>query len=267
MTADYAFHSVSGSLPDAFGRARASLRGLSVGDALGSQFFVPDNYPLLARRELPAGPWQWTDDTEMGCSVLAVLASEGRIDQDVLAASFAAHHDFDRGYGPAVNRMLRLVRKAATGGNWPAASSTARVRGVTAPRCGSRRSAPGTRTIRSRPRTRPRSPRTRHISTVRRWWGAWRWPLLPPWPRIPRDPVRRRPAGRRDRTRPAQRRGCGAAPGQGHAGLRRRGYGRRGAGVRSADQRARHRAVRAVVGRAGPRRFRADVLDDGPGRR
>ncbi|MFJ6694501.1 ADP-ribosylglycohydrolase family protein [Streptomyces sp. NPDC091272] len=98
-----------------FERALDSLRGLSVGDALGSQFFVPVNYPLLKKGELPPGPWQWTDDTEMAASVLAVLAGHGRIDQDALAASFADHHDFDRGYGPAVNRMLRLVRE---GGDW-----------------------------------------------------------------------------------------------------------------------------------------------------
>ncbi|MFJ6995326.1 ADP-ribosylglycohydrolase family protein [Streptomyces sp. NPDC003090] len=98
-----------------FERALASLRGLAVGDALGSQFFVPANYPLLKRRELPPDPWQWTDDTEMACSVVAVLADHGRIDQDALAHSFAVHHDFDRGYGPAVNRMLRLVRE---GGDW-----------------------------------------------------------------------------------------------------------------------------------------------------
>ncbi|MFI0982849.1 ADP-ribosylglycohydrolase family protein [Streptomyces sp. NPDC021093] len=98
-----------------FVRALDSLRGLSVGDALGSQFFVPANYPLLKRGELPSGPWQWTDDTEMATSVLAVLAGHGRIDQDVLARSFADHHDFDRGYGPAVNRMLRLIRE---GGDW-----------------------------------------------------------------------------------------------------------------------------------------------------
>ncbi len=96
-------------------RALASLRGLAVGDALGSQFFVPAHYPLLKRRELPPGSWQWTDDTEMACSVVAVLARHERIDQDALAASFAEHHDFDRGYGPAVNRMLRLIRE---GGDW-----------------------------------------------------------------------------------------------------------------------------------------------------
>ncbi|MFG3282396.1 ADP-ribosylglycohydrolase family protein [Streptomyces sp. NPDC048111] len=111
MTADSSTES-----PDTrFVRALDSLRGLSVGDALGSQFFVPVNYPLLKRRDLPEGPWQWTDDTEMACSVLAVLGSHGRIDQDALALSFAHRHDFDRGYGPAVNRMLRLVRE---GGDW-----------------------------------------------------------------------------------------------------------------------------------------------------
>ncbi|TQK51418.1 ADP-ribosylglycohydrolase [Streptomyces sp. SLBN-118] len=98
-----------------FERALDSLRGLSVGDALGSQFFVPSNYPLLKQRALPPGIWQWTDDTEMACSVLSVLAAYDRVDQDALAQSFAEHHDFDRGYGPAVNRMLRLIRE---GGDW-----------------------------------------------------------------------------------------------------------------------------------------------------
>lgn len=98
-----------------FERALDSLRGLSVGDALGSQFFVPSNYPLLKLRELPTGAWQWTDDTEMACSVLSVLMAHDQVDQDALAQSFAEHHDFDRGYGPAVNRMLRLIRE---GGDW-----------------------------------------------------------------------------------------------------------------------------------------------------
>ncbi|MFE3602569.1 ADP-ribosylglycohydrolase family protein [Streptomyces sp. NPDC059142] len=108
MTSD----SVSGRR---FERALASLRGLAVGDALGSQFFVPAHYPLLGRRALPPGDWQWTDDTEMAASVVAVLAAHHRVDQDALARSFAEHHDFDRGYGPAVNRMLRLIRE---GGDW-----------------------------------------------------------------------------------------------------------------------------------------------------
>ncbi|WP_329270046.1 ADP-ribosylglycohydrolase family protein [Streptomyces sp. NBC_01451] len=112
MTAD---SSPQPSSPERLERALASLRGLAVGDALGSQFFVPVNHPLPGLRELPPGPWQWTDDTEMACSVVAVLAAHRRIDQDALALSFARHHDFDRGYGPAVNRLLRLVRE---GGDW-----------------------------------------------------------------------------------------------------------------------------------------------------
>lgn len=107
--------SSSGTPDRRLDRTLASLRGLAVGDALGSQFFVPANHPLLKRRELPPSPWQWTDDTEMACSVVAVLAAHRRIDQDALARSFAEHHDFDRGYGPAVNRLLRLVRE---GGDW-----------------------------------------------------------------------------------------------------------------------------------------------------
>ncbi|HTJ70358.1 MAG TPA: ADP-ribosylglycohydrolase family protein [Actinospica sp.] len=96
--------------------AAASLRGLAVGDALGSCFFIPSNLYALNARELPQDPWYWTDDTEMACSVFAVLERFGRIDQDALAASFARHHDFDRGYGPGVNRMLRLIRQE--GADW-----------------------------------------------------------------------------------------------------------------------------------------------------
>jgi ADP-ribosylglycohydrolase len=97
-------------------RALSSLRGLATGDALGSQFFVPANYTALQNGQPPPGTWAWTDDTEMACSVFAVLFRHGRIDQDALAASFAEHHDFDRGYGPAVNRMLRLIRQE--GADW-----------------------------------------------------------------------------------------------------------------------------------------------------
>jgi ADP-ribosylglycohydrolase len=56
----------------------------------------------------------------MACSIYRVVADHGTIDQDELAASFATRHDFDRGYGPATNRMLRLVRE---GGDWRALST------------------------------------------------------------------------------------------------------------------------------------------------
>jgi ADP-ribosylglycohydrolase len=70
-------------------RALGSLYGLALGDALGSQFSVPRNRDALRQRRLPPGPWQWTDDAEMACSVFAVLNQVGTADQDLLAASFA----------------------------------------------------------------------------------------------------------------------------------------------------------------------------------
>jgi len=106
---------MAGMTSDSRLKALASLRGLAVGDALGSQFFVPDNRGHFDRRTLPPGRWRWTDDTQMACSVLQVLDAHGRIDADALAASFAARHDVDRGYGAAANRLLRLVRE---GGDW-----------------------------------------------------------------------------------------------------------------------------------------------------
>ncbi|MFB4317557.1 ADP-ribosylglycohydrolase family protein [Actinomadura sp. 21ATH] len=99
----------------AYDRAHASLLGLALGDALGSQFFVPANRSAYDAQTVPPPPWEWTDDTEMASSVLHVLSRHGGIDQDALAASFAEHHDFDRGYGPSTNRLLRLIRE---GGDW-----------------------------------------------------------------------------------------------------------------------------------------------------
>ncbi|MFD4609816.1 ADP-ribosylglycohydrolase family protein [Streptomyces sp. NPDC058440] len=96
-------------------RALASARGLAVGDALGSQFFAPAHHPLLRRRELPPGPWQWTDDTEMACSVVTVLAAHHRVDQDALAQSFARRHAPERGYGAGTAGLLRRISE---GGDW-----------------------------------------------------------------------------------------------------------------------------------------------------
>lgn len=47
--------------------------------------------------------------------MFAVLNQAGTADQDLLAASFASHHDFDPGYGPSMNRLLHLVR---AGDSW-----------------------------------------------------------------------------------------------------------------------------------------------------
>ncbi|MGK5677015.1 ADP-ribosylglycohydrolase family protein [Micromonospora sp. URMC 106] len=103
--------------------ARDSLAGLSVGDALGSQFFVPGRHPAdLAAGKLPPPPWEWTDDTEMACSVVAALAAEGAIDRDALAMAFAERCEPYRGYGPGAVTILRLIR---TGTPWPVAAASA----------------------------------------------------------------------------------------------------------------------------------------------
>ncbi|MGV9264348.1 ADP-ribosylglycohydrolase family protein [Kitasatospora sp. NPDC003701] len=94
------------------GPALDALNGLSVGDALGAQFFVPETAAAhFAARTAPPGPWPWTDDTEMACSVYAAHTERGSLDLFDLTHAFARRHDFDRGYGPAANRLLRLVRE------------------------------------------------------------------------------------------------------------------------------------------------------------
>jgi hypothetical protein len=50
-------------------------RSPALGDLLGSRFFAPAHHERLRRREPPPGPWRWTDDAEMACSVVAVLAA------------------------------------------------------------------------------------------------------------------------------------------------------------------------------------------------
>jgi ADP-ribosylglycohydrolase len=89
-----------------------SLDGLSVGDALGAQFFVPgSSLTALLDGRLPNAPWPWTDDTEMACSIVNELREHGGIDQDRLAARFAAHFEPYRGYGGGAVVLLRQIRQ------------------------------------------------------------------------------------------------------------------------------------------------------------
>ncbi|MBY8875381.1 ADP-ribosylglycohydrolase family protein [Micromonospora sp. PLK6-60] len=101
--------------------ARDALAGLSVGDALGATFFVPGQ-PAAPWGEPPAGPWPWSDDTEMACSVLRVLAETGAVDRDALADSFARRYDPARRYGAGAVRILELIR---AGTPWPVAAASA----------------------------------------------------------------------------------------------------------------------------------------------
>jgi ADP-ribosylglycohydrolase len=110
--------------PERLERALLSLEGLSVADALGG--FFEFGRPLVlqwacASRKLPACTWHWTDDTAMALSIVAGLREHGAIDQDWLAADFAARYERWRGYGPATRAMLKRIRQ---GEDWRAASQS-----------------------------------------------------------------------------------------------------------------------------------------------
>ena len=88
-----------------------SLDGLSVGDAVGAQFFVPGTTVThITEAAEPAGAWPWTDDTEMACSIVDELAVHGRIDRERLAAAFARRYEPYRGYGGGAVVILHQIR-------------------------------------------------------------------------------------------------------------------------------------------------------------
>src|ERR1044072_8622368 len=105
------------SLADRIARARVSLEGLSVGDAFGETFFVhPDLVDgLIAERALASRTWTYTDDSLMAMSIFSVLRQQGDIHQPSLARSFAERYERDRGYGPAMHRLLAEIR---SGEDW-----------------------------------------------------------------------------------------------------------------------------------------------------
>lgn len=106
-----------GDHPQRIQRAELALEGLSVGDALGQQFFFPQAWEWISSRSPPPGPWYFTDDTAMALSIRDVLAAHGRIDQDALATRFAQRfvQEPRRGYGSG---SFRLLQKLAAGADW-----------------------------------------------------------------------------------------------------------------------------------------------------
>jgi ADP-ribosylglycohydrolase len=103
-------------------RARCSLEGLSVGDALGQHFMVSFlEGGSLPMHELPPSPWYFTDDTYMALSIVSVLRQDGMINQDRLAADFALRYKQDayRGYGSGMHILLSKINE---GQSWQEAS-------------------------------------------------------------------------------------------------------------------------------------------------
>lgn len=105
--------------PERLERARTSLDGLSVGDALGEVC----SYRYQHARErilggpLPPKPWWYTDDTELALAIYEHLALHDRVAQDVLAVGMASRFSRDpgRGYG----KMARMIlRRISAGEHW-----------------------------------------------------------------------------------------------------------------------------------------------------
>src|SRR5260370_12703674 len=93
-------------------RVRLSLEGLSVGDAFGSQFFIPGAYHKhFTARTTPDGECGYTDDTEMALGIVEVLQRRGCIDAYDLAQVFARRYAANpyRGYGPGAHQILTAI--------------------------------------------------------------------------------------------------------------------------------------------------------------
>lgn len=109
---------------DADQRALLSLAGLSVGDALGERFFGPHDrvQRCIDARELPAGPWRYTDDTAMALSLVQTLRQRRQLDPDVLARHLAERYAEEpgRGYGGGAHELLQQI---GLGVSWEAASA------------------------------------------------------------------------------------------------------------------------------------------------
>ena len=97
-------------------RTLLSLEGLSVGDALGERFFGPvvEAIERMMAREVPPGPWGYTDDTEMALSVCEVLLERGELDPDDLAAAFARRFSPNRGYGGGAYNLIQAFQRGAS---------------------------------------------------------------------------------------------------------------------------------------------------------
>lgn len=98
-------------------RARLSLEGLSVGDALGGFLEMQPIKPERAvERRIPSvAQWRFTDDTNMALSIYAILRLYNKIEQEALAQHFAKYYARERGYGMGAHRLLSEIRE---GGDW-----------------------------------------------------------------------------------------------------------------------------------------------------
>ena len=91
------------------------LLGLALGDAMGAPYEGGPLERMLWRLlgTTRAGERRYTDDTTMSLALAESLIARGGIDQDDLAARFAAGYRWSRGYGPGAAKVLRRIRAGA----------------------------------------------------------------------------------------------------------------------------------------------------------
>ncbi|MDH5674321.1 MAG: ADP-ribosylglycohydrolase family protein [Myxococcales bacterium] len=98
-------------------RAMLALEGVSLGDGFGERYFGAPHrvLPAIQGRELPHGPWRWTDDTVMAICITETLEEHGGIDQDSLVRAFARRYREDpvRGYGRGAHTILGEILAGA----------------------------------------------------------------------------------------------------------------------------------------------------------
>lgn len=101
-----------------------SLLGLALGDAIGARheggLVGRGLWALIGRTR--RGLRRYTDDTRMTIDLLETLRDTGHVEQDRLAARFAASHHWSRGYGPGTRDVLERIRD---GESWRCASAAA----------------------------------------------------------------------------------------------------------------------------------------------
>jgi ADP-ribosylglycohydrolase len=96
---------------DRLARARLSLEGLSVGDALGGFYEMsPINHPRITQRLAPPIQWRYTDDTNMALSIYAILRRYEGMNQEALAQHFGKYFAPERGYGMGARRLLSRIQ-------------------------------------------------------------------------------------------------------------------------------------------------------------
>ncbi len=107
-------------------RAKESLEGLSVGDAVGESL----SYQFYRCREIcdfsvfRPGTLRYTDDTEMALALFETLGRLGGVDEDVVAWAYSTRYkmDPDRGYGKMARHILKEI---GNGTPWRDASKNA----------------------------------------------------------------------------------------------------------------------------------------------